>query len=65
MAWAIRKEGDRLWLCPVTEQVMESNDPHIEPVGSGSSLVAEEHPEESPSPTWDFRILIAAVAMRV
>jgi hypothetical protein len=36
-----------------------------EPVGSGSSPAADEQPEESPSPTWDFRVLIAAVAMQV
>jgi hypothetical protein len=28
MAWASRKEGDRVGVGPVTEQVVESNDPH-------------------------------------
>jgi hypothetical protein len=28
MAWASRKEGDRVGVGPVIEQVVESNDPH-------------------------------------
>jgi hypothetical protein len=32
---------------------------------SGLSTAADEQPEESPSPTWDFRVLTATVAMRV
>ena len=28
MAWASKKEGDRVGVGPVTEQVVQSNDPH-------------------------------------
>jgi hypothetical protein len=37
----------------------------IEPVCSRSSPAAGERPEESPSPTWDFLILVVAVAMQI
>ena len=37
MAWASRKEGDRVGVGPVTEQVVESNDPHGDHMNSGCS----------------------------
>jgi hypothetical protein len=37
MAWASRKESDRVGVGPVTEQVVDSNDPHGDHMNSGCS----------------------------